>query len=121
MTPHTIQEVEDLVLKEFELNFPHLSDEKITATPNNEKDEMPAKFLTAYMRSEATRLKDHIRQALHKIAAQTLSAVTPEEEHGKKFRDDERLEHYTDGYWECRQEVLRRGKEFLQVPPNDVK
>ncbi len=107
--PHTLQEVEDLILKELEDVFTTNRNAHIGA-PENEGS------LNIISKKAHRELTDFLRTQIHKIAAQTLSAVTPEE-----------IEHDSwCGYEHCvgcdrkkaRQEVLRRGKEFLQVPPN---
>ncbi len=107
MTPHTIQEVEDLILKEFRQRFTLGHTDQIGDFRPDPHFERAEKWL---------------RPQIHKIAAQTLSAVVPEEESsinpktGMKYYHPEN-KGMVQGHNNCRQEVLRRGKEFLQYVP----
>ncbi len=95
--PHTIQEVVDLLLKEFDLLWG-------IAPPDSLKGKKGAD------------IKAFLRSQIHKIAAQTLSAVVPEERAlpANVLSNDVPLEWQNiKGFNSCRQEVLRRGKEFL--------
>ncbi len=49
-------------IAEFEKEFPHITDELITA--KSDKDEKSAEILTVFMRREASRIKLFFRQAL---------------------------------------------------------
>ncbi len=105
--PHTIQEVEDLVLKEFRQRFTLGHTDQIGDFRPDPHFERAEKWL---------------RPQIHKIAAQTLSAVVPEEKESCGCTDAsaevsgcpgwtvEGAAHFNS----CRQEVLRRGKEFLK-------
>ncbi len=100
--PHTIQEVEDLILNEFDLLWG-------IAPPDSLKGERGAY------------IHDWLRSQIHKIAAQTLSAVVPREYEptlcGKcNLNGKPCKECYANRRANaCRQEVLRRGKEFLKI------
>lgn len=63
----------------FQKAFPHLTDEKIKATPNSEKDEKSAEFLTIFMRREAARLKAHFRQFAADLVREAFEATKVEE------------------------------------------
>ncbi len=100
--PHTIQEVEDLILKEFDEKFPALW--KVHSTPE----------IGRYEHIEAEEdVKDFLRSQIHKIAAQTLSAVVPYECSESGDPKDVVGLGQAKAHNSCRQEVLRRGKEFL--------